>query len=221
MENTQPAQFGTNGLPPQFSATGGGTSLRRVRQDKGASSRDRIASLQPAPRTNMMRPQPMNRNTSRSQNRPTPKRKTIHLTLWVKPVVKSELQRIAEREGISVSAAGGALLEQALQQHIDMQYSALLQPIIEQAIRQQMRSYSTRIAVLLVRSLFTSEQTRGIVTNILGRQPGVTPDILTTILDGSSKTAKGNITRITPQLADLLKQVEQWLEQEEEKQTNA
>jgi hypothetical protein len=141
--------------------------------------------------------------------------------LWVKPVVKSELQRIAEREGISVSAAGGALLEQALQQHIDMQYSALLQPIIEQAIRQQMRSYSTRIAVLLVRSLFTSEQTRGIVTNILGRQPGVTPDILTTILDGSSKTAKGNITRITPQLADLLKQVEQWLEQEEEKQTNA
>ena len=162
-----------------------------------------------------MRPHGMNRNTSRSQKRPTPKRKTVHLTLWVKPVVKAELERIAASEGLSVSATGGALLEKALQHHIDMQYHALLQPIIEQAIAQQMRSYSSRIAVLLVRSLFASEQTRGIVTNILGRQPGVTPDVLTTILDGSSNTAKGNITRVTPQLAELIDAVERWIVAEE------
>jgi hypothetical protein len=119
---------------------------------------------------------------------------------------------------VSVSRAGGTFLEQALQQHIDMQYSALLQPIIEKAIAQQMRSYSTRIAVLLVRTAFASEQTRGIVTNILGRQPGVTPDVLTTILDGSSKTAKGNITRRTPQLSELIDAVEQWIRTAEEEQ---
>jgi hypothetical protein len=96
-----------------------------------------------------------------------------------------------------------------------------LQPIIEQAIRKQMRSYSNRIAILLVRSLFTSEQTRGLVTNILGRQPEVTPSMLNDILDGSSQTAKRNITRITPQLSDLLKEVEHWIHQEEEKQTHA
>jgi len=73
-----------------------------------------------------------------------------------------------------------------------------------------MRSYSSRIALLLVRVAFASEQTRGIVTKMLGRQPRVTPDILTTILDGSSKTAKGNITRLTPQLKSILTEVEQW-----------
>ena len=134
--------------------------------------------------------------------------------------MKSELERIAEQEGLSVSRAGGALLEQALQHHIDMQYHALLQPIIEQALAKQMRSYSSRIAVLLVRSLFASEQTRGIVTNILGRQPGVTPDVLTTILDGASNTAKGNITRVTPQLKSMLTEVEQWFSEKEKKQND-
>ena len=106
-----------------------------VWQDTPPPRAARRASPQPAPRKKTMRPQQMNSNLSRSQNRSTAKRKTVHLTLWVKPVVKAELERIAEREGVSVSKAGGALLEQALQAHIDMQYGALLQPIIEQAIQ--------------------------------------------------------------------------------------
>jgi hypothetical protein len=222
MGNTQPAHFENNGLPPQSSATVGATTLRRVGQDKPRSPRARIASPQPAPLQKDMRPQQLSRNASRSQNRPTPKRKTVHLTLWVKPVVKTELQRRAEREGVSVSATGGAFLEQALQQHVDMHYGALLQPIIEQAIRKHMRGMSTRLAWLLVRVAFDSGQTRSLVTNILGRQSGVTPDVLKSILDGSSKTAKGNITRRTPQLTELLDAVEHWMVAEEGgQQTNA
>ena len=163
----------------------------------------------------------MSTTHSRLQNRPTPKRKTVKLTVWVKPVVKAELERIAEQEGLSVSATGAAFLENALQAHVDMQYSSLLQPIIEQAIRKQMRSISTRLAWLLVRVAFDSGQTRSLVTNILGRQSGVTPDMLKTILDHSSKTAKGNITRKTPQLIELIEAVEQWIGAEEgEKQTH-
>ena len=186
-----------------------------VGQDKGAHSRARIASTQPAPPEKVMRPHPMNNNTSRTQTRPTPKRKTVHLTLWVKPVVKTELQRIAERDGLSVSATGGAFLERAMQANVDMQYGALFQPIMEQAIRKHMRSYSSRIAVLLVRSLFASEQTRSLATNMLGRHPGVTQPVLEEILNGSSQAAKRNITRITPQLADLLKEVERWMQEGE------
>jgi len=70
--------------------------------------------------------------------------------------------------------------------------------MIEQAIAKQMRAYSSRIAMLLVRSMFSSEQTRALVTNILGRQQGVNQDVLGKILDGSSNTAKRNITRVTP-----------------------
>ena len=78
-----------------------------------------------------------------------------------------------------------------------------------------MAKYSTRIALLLVRVAFESGQTRALVTNILGRQPGVSPELLNTILDGSGKTAKGNITRKTPQLAAILEEVEKWLKPEE------
>ena len=73
----------------------------------------------------------------------------MKVTSWVKPLVKAELERIAEREGLSVSAIRAALLEKCYCKDIDMQYGTLLQPIIEKAIGKHMRSYSTRIAVLV------------------------------------------------------------------------
>jgi hypothetical protein len=99
-----------------------------------------------------------------------------------------------------------------MQTHLDLQYGALLQPIIESAIRQQMRSMSTRLAFLLVRVAFASEQARSLVTNVLGRQQGVTPSVLNEILDGSSKAAKGKITQRTPQLEELITEVERWFQ---------
>jgi len=83
--------------------------------------------------------------------------------------------------------------------------------MIEHAIAKEMHAYSSRIALLLVRSIFSMEQTRGLVRNILGRQPGVTEPLLNQILDGSSKDARRNITRVTPQLEGLITEIEQWL----------
>jgi hypothetical protein len=97
-----------------------------------------------------------------------------------------------------------------MQSKLDLQYGALLQPIIESAMRQQMRSMSTRLAFLLVRVAFASEQTRSLATNILGRQQGMTPSVLNEILDDSSKAAKGKITHRTPQLEELIAEVERW-----------
>jgi len=139
------------------------------------------------------------------------KRQTVQLTLWVKPAVKHDVQRIAEAEGLTVSRTGAGALEEWLARRSHIQHRGIFQPMIEQAIAKEMRAYSSRIAMLLVRSLFTSEQTRALVANILGRQPGVTQDVLDHILDGSSDTAKRNITRVTPQLASLIHEIEQWL----------
>jgi len=165
-----------------------------------------------------MRPTPEYVYTPRTQQERGSSRKTVHLTLWVKPVVKAELERIAETEGLSVSATGAAFLENALQQNLHSQHTALLDPIIEKAIGKHMRSYSTRLAMLLVRIAFASEQTRSLVTNILSRQPGVDPKILETILDGSSKAAKGKITHKTPQLEAIIEEVEEWFTQEDSQQ---
>jgi hypothetical protein len=211
MANTKLPQSAENVFPTRQNREVTAAAAGGVGQDKRAFVAARIATSQPAPVANRLRPQTLNTPPPRSQTKPIPKRKTEHLTLWVKPGVKAELQRKAAQEGISVSAAGSALLEQALQHHIDMHYGAFLQPIIEQAIRQQMQGISTRLAWLLVRVAFDAGQTRNLVTNILGRQAGVTPDMLKTILEQSSKAAKGNITRKTPQLTELMEAIEQWL----------
>ena|SRR5712691_479847 len=144
------------------------------------------------------------------------KRQTVQLTLWVKPAVKHELQRIAGAEGLKVSRTGAGALEEWLARRSHIQHAGIFQPMIEHAIAKEMRAYSSRIAMLLVRSMFTSEQTRALVTNILGRQPGVTKPVREEILDSSSSVAKRNITRVTPQLETLIREVEQWLTQSAE-----
>lgn len=140
-------------------------------------------------------------------------RKTVKVTVWVKPIVKAELQRRAEREGLSLSATGAAFLEKAMQASVDMQYGTLLEPIIERTITKHLQARDNRLAILLVRSLFASEQTRSLVTNILGRQPGVSQPVLEHILNGSSSVAKRNITRLTPQLKAIIVEVEQWMQE--------
>ena len=103
---------------------------------------------------------------------------------------------------------------------MDRHYNALLTPVIEAAIKKEIRAFSNRIAMLLARTLFASEQTRSLTTNILGRQPGITEDLLKHILAMSHKAAKGNLSRKTP--PELIDAIEQWLlfPDEEEKPNN-
>jgi hypothetical protein len=221
MANTVQPHFSQNVFLNQSHTTIKQQQNLGVRQDKRANFSARIASSRPASLKKVMRAQQLKKDTPRSQNKPIPKRKTVQLTLWVKPIVIAELKRIAASEGLSVSATGAAILEKAMQTNLDMQYGALLQPIIREAIANQMRSMSTRLAFLLVRVAFASEQTRSLVTNVLGRQQGVTPAVLNDILDSSSKAAKGKITYRTPQFEDLIAEVEHWFQEESNNKTHA
>jgi hypothetical protein len=187
-----------------------------VGQDKTALTRDRAASSQVAPRPNMLRSKASYNGSMRSTPVNRGKKRTVELSLWVDPVVKDEIARRARRNNLSISATGGALLRRALQQSIDMEYGALLEPIIREEIRRQMRSFSSRIALLLVRVAFAAEQTRNLVTNILARQPGVEPDVLNTLLDHSANAAKRKITAKTPQLQHIIAEVESWFMEREE-----
>jgi hypothetical protein len=182
-----------------------------VGQDKRAFASARHTSRQPAPDKKPLRAPQVKHKRIRSQINFIMHQKAAKVTTWVKPGVKAELERIAAEQGLSVSATSAALLEEAVRQKLHVQHAVLLQPIIEQAIRQQMKGISTKLAWLLVRVAFDAGQTRSLVTNILGRQPGVTPDMLKTILEQSGKSAKGNITRKTPQLTELIEAVEQWI----------
>jgi hypothetical protein len=144
------------------------------------------------------------------------KRQTVQVASWVPHPIRAELQRIAKQEGLSLSATIAALLEAAIRHKLHIQQGALLEPIIKQAIRKEIHAYSSRIALLLVRSIFDAGQTKAVVNNLLSRQPGVTDAVLKTILARAQQLAKGNITRKTPQLTEVIAAVETWLQEDAE-----
>src|SRR6266516_8071673 len=148
------------------------------------------------------------------------KRKTVPVTLWVKPAIKAELKRFAEKEGLSDSQVGGSFLQEAIRQKLHVQYAVLLQPIIEQAISRRMAAISTRLSSLLVRGVLDTGQVRRLVVNLLARQPGMTQQTLEEIIDGSQEGSRKQITHMTPQLASLIAEVEKWLLQDGAAGTN-
>ncbi len=148
------------------------------------------------------------------------KRKTVVVSLWVKPVIKAEVKRLAEQEGMSISKCAGALLEEALHQKLHIQHAVLLQPLIEQAISRRMAAISTRLSSLLVRGVLDTGQVRRLVINLLARQPGMTPETLEEIIDGSQEGSRKQITHMTPQLTSLIEEVEKWLLQSEDTGSN-
>jgi hypothetical protein len=83
-----------------------------------------------------------------------------------------------------------------------------------------MQGISNRLAWLLARNAFASEQTRSLVTNILGRQSGMTEETLKTILVMTKRSAKGNLTRRNPELLELIEAVKQWVDDEEKEPSN-
>jgi hypothetical protein len=137
------------------------------------------------------------------------------MTFWLKPIVKAEVQRIAEMNGISPSAQGADLLEEILRQNLHIQQAATLETALERIITRAMSKRDARLAHLLVRIAFSAEQGRGLSSTILSRMPGMTPTMLDTILDRTANAAKSKITKSTPQLEDILKDLEAMLSEKE------
>jgi hypothetical protein len=186
-----------------------------VGQDKVRATRVRIGTNQPVILKTTARTRQRDTENTRSPTHST-KCQTVQVAAWVKHPIRAELQRIAKQEGLSMSATIAALLEAAIRHKLHIQQGVLLEPIIKQAIRKEIHAYSSRIAMLLVRNIFDAGQTKAIVNNLLSRQPGVNDAVLKTILARAQQLAKGNITRKTPQLTELIEAVEKWLREDAE-----
>jgi len=158
----------------------------------------------------------MNTNTTRSQKR-IKKRKTVSMTLWVRPQLKAEIQRIAAKEGISLSQTGSAALEEWVRQQLHIQHAVLLQPIIETAIRKEISRNIARLVLIQARNAYEVGWTRRLASNILKYSPGMTEEKLNTILDRSSSDARKHIFRKTPQIDEVSQEVRKTLQGEEEK----
>jgi hypothetical protein len=161
-----------------------------------------------------MRAKQSDTNTTRVQKPTVDRRRTVQLTLWVSPIEKAEIQRRATRENLSVSSVGAALLRKGMQTDLE-EYGALLEPVFVSILNRHMASRDNRLALLLVRNYLVGEQTRGLVTNLLGRHPAITPEVLNDILDHSFQDAKKKLIRRSPELEALIKEVKSWVVEEE------
>ena len=137
-------------------------------------------------------------------------RHTVQVSAWVKPEVKAELMRLASQEGLSLSQTCASLLAEAIRQRLHIQHAVLLQPIIEQAIRKQMRLVTTRLALLLARGAYESGQTKRLMVHLL-KHSRVNQVVLKAMLEDASRGARTSLLRKTPQLETVLSAVEAWL----------
>jgi hypothetical protein len=76
----------------------------------------------------------MSNSFARVQNKPSTKRQTVPVTIWVKPIEKEDLERVASAEKISLSQAGRTLMRKGMQTSVEMRYASFLEPVIERVI---------------------------------------------------------------------------------------
>jgi hypothetical protein len=194
-----------------------------VGQDKIAKLRDHKAFGQPAAHVDIWRTQQTSKKAQQSQIDATNTGPTEPLTLHVPIVLKDRIREIAKRESIqspdhrpvSLSEVGGRYLSRGLQHHVDMQYGALWEPIMQRIIEKEMRVFRLQLRWLLVRVAFDANQTRSLVTNILSMQPGVTTEVRDNILEKTAEAAKTNVIMRSPKLASLVEAYDRHMQSQE------
>jgi hypothetical protein len=202
-------QFVRQVFSQQSNGAAGSGGDAAVRQDKGVLTNARVASGQPAPPVQGSRPPSLGTKWVRPNTNNPAKVKLVHTTLHLHPLVRAELERRAATEFLSVSRVGATLLEAAIRQDIHSQYNSLLQPILRQIIREELRAFGNRVVFFLMRIAFASEQARILVTNVLDsllKREGVSQERFHQLVDQSNKMARRNIIQKTPQLKTLLKE---------------
>ena len=154
-----------------------------VRQDKSVPLIKRSASPQGY------------RGTKGGQSNSLSDQSLVPFTTQVKRFVKAEIHRIAKENKISDSAAGSALLERMIQHNADMQYGALLEPIIKNEIKKDIGGYSNRIAYLAAQAYYSAEEARIINTKVLSYLFGSDTEIFKQVVAEARKEARANLSR--------------------------
>jgi hypothetical protein len=131
------------------------------------------------------------------------------MTLWVKPGVKTALERLAKDDKISLSEASATGLETYARAKIHDQEETLFEPRMRSMLRREIRASDNRHIYFEMRNAIAAEQTRILTTDLYKRQlqkDGVPLKAINKKLDDAYTMARTNILRKTktPQLKNLL-----------------
>ena len=122
-----------------------------------------------------------------------PKDKLVPLTAQVPAFIKEQIQRSAQQENLSTSAAAAALLARAVQAHIDMQYGALLRPVIEECVKREISARINRTNQLATNSFLAGEQGRVLMIHVLSLLLNGGGEVLPQLVKDSQKQAWNNL----------------------------
>jgi hypothetical protein len=191
---------------------------RNVQQDKGAFTNAPHEAGQPDPLTQGSRASGMNNNEVRAQKTNSTQVKLVHSTFHLHPLVRAELERIAERAHLSLSQVGNIACTQYVQTSLERQHATTLRTELRQIIREELQVFGHRIVFFLMRIAFSAEQARILGTNVLKlvvRLTGGDQKSYYSLVDESAKLARRNIIAKTPQLKMLLEEWDKSVRKEE------
>ena len=183
-------------------------------QDKSGLIRNRSASDQPYRTADEIRSN-QNRIQSPQSHTATPQRSNtisaqvphdpiefdgplVPLTIQIPKHLKAEIQRLAAEEGESDSATARAFLARGVQANIDMQYGAMLRPVIQDQIHKDIQAYSNGNFSMNWQALYAAEQTRILSIHILRFLTELvdSPDELVPTITAAQENAWENITKM-------------------------
>jgi hypothetical protein len=144
-----------------------------VRQDKYPPGRIEVASDQPQSARTQQKsakiapPPPKPPADNRQKHHGSETRQTSQIWGRAPFPTKAKILAIAKAQGLTESEVVVNLVHKALQIDGDVQYGAMLRPVIQDQIHKDMQSYSNRTVNMNFQALYAAEQARLLAIHIL------------------------------------------------------
>ena len=125
-------------------------------------------------------------------------RQLIPVTGCVPSHIAAQLEKMRDQGGkrkLSRSEVIADILKKGVQRHVDMQYGATLEPIIERTIERKIDQATSRTANLALEAFFSAEQSRILNIYTLRLLLGSDIDILPQMITESEEQARLNMKR--------------------------
>jgi hypothetical protein len=156
-----------------------------VRQDK-----------RPPRRSNERLEQPYTANPSvedRPKHHGSESRQTAVISARAPFDIKARITAMAQAQGLSESAVVMALVKKALQAESDMQYGAMLRPVIEDSVKREIDARIDRTNQLAMNAFLAGEQGRVLTIHVLSLLLNGGGDALPQLVKDSQKQAWANL----------------------------
>jgi hypothetical protein len=175
-----------------------------VVQDKETPQRFNTASDQPSNIQGVAFQHETDENVpalQRPKHHGSQKRQVVPVAGCVPRFIADQLERMREQGGkqkLSRSAVVANLIMRGVQQHVDMQYGATLEPVIEKSIDRNIQSYSNRNANINLQAYYAAEQARILAIHTLRFLTDLveSPDELVPIIKVAQEEAWKNMTNL-------------------------